>query len=122
MKCYLVLYSRHFCLLSCFIFPPFLFSTARAVSGGGGSTNTAGIVIGVLVCILVILIVLYFVHRYRHHGATPVDVIKDVKRKTFSRFQSPQRHTVLQYDASECNDYNDDDAYDTSDTNPFVRD
>jgi hypothetical protein len=71
----------------------------------------------------VILIILYFVHRYHRHGATPADVIKDVKRKTFSRFQSPTHHTVLKYDTSEYNDdENDDEVYDTSDTNPFVRD
>ena len=71
-----------------------------------------------------IVIVLYFVHRYRRHGATPADVMKDVKRKTFSRFQSPTRHTVLKYDTSEYTDYPDEeeDTYDTSDTNPFVRD
>jgi hypothetical protein len=99
-----------------------LFPTASAVKGSS-SPNTAGIVIGILVCILVILIILYFVHRYRHHGATPADVMKDVKRKTFARFQSTKGHTTLQYDTSEYNDYHDDDdAYDTSDTNPFVRD
>ena len=91
--------------------------------GSSSSPNTAGIVVGVLLCILVILIILYFVHRYHRHGATPADVIKDVKRKTFSRFQSPTHHTVLKYDTSEYNDdENDDEVYDTSDTNPFVRD
>ena len=47
--------------------------------------------------------------------------MKDVKRKTFYRFQSRTPHTVLK-DASSEYHVQDDDEYDTSDTNPFVRD
>ena len=86
-------------------------------SKSSSSPNTAGIVIGVLICIVVILIILYFVHRYRRYGATPVDVMKDVKRKTFFRFQPRTPHTVLKD-----NDDDEEEEYDTSDTNPFVRD
>ena len=96
-------------------------SPTAGASKGDSSPNTTGIVLGVIVCLIVIIIILYFVHRYRRHGATPVDVLKDVKRKTFSRMQSPTRHTVLQYDKEEYAD-DDNDMYDNSDTNPFVRD
>lgn len=95
---------------------------SRAKSSGN-SPNTAGIVVGVLLSIIVIAIILYFVHRYRRHGATPVDVMKDVKRKALSRFNSPTHHRVLKYDTNnDYNDYDDEIDVDNSDTNPFVRD
>ncbi|XP_028407122.1 antigen WC1.1-like [Dendronephthya gigantea] len=96
---------------------------AEAFKVSSSSPNTAGIIIGVLVCILVIIIVLYFVHRYRRYGDTPASVISDVKRKTVSRFQSSQSHTVLKNDTTALVEDNDDDAYDDNpDANPFVRD
>lgn len=91
-----------------------------SLSRSNESSSPAGIIIGVLVCILVIIVVLYFVYRYRRHGVTPVDVMKRVKRKSLSRLQSNTRHTVLNYNTAESHD--DEDGYDTADTNPFVRD
>ncbi|XP_028406851.1 uncharacterized protein LOC114529293 [Dendronephthya gigantea] len=87
------------------------------------SSNTAGIIIGVLSCILVILTVLFFLHRYCRHGSTPVDVINDVRRKTMSRFQSLNSHTVMHYDTSALvDDSDDEERCDANVANPFARD
>lgn len=97
-----------------------LLDTNFSAVSQSSSSNVAGIVIGVLITLLFVLVVIYFVRRYRRDGANPVDVFHEMKRKTAYRFRREKPHTILRYDTEHVSQM-DDDVYDTSDTNPFVR-
>ena len=95
-----------------------LFAVGR--DGTKSSPNTVSIVVGILVPLLILFIVAYFVWRYRRDGSSPSDIVLDMKRKAAMRFRRENPPVILRYDTDHvCHD---DDGFDTSDTNPFVRD